>query len=316
MDTRTRVGTRIRRIQDNLRLTRPIALLATGVLFPVVLSTSVGIVALAMGKSSKDLVLGVLVICFTAAAMGAAVIVVILLGRRARTARLQSDLLGNVSHELKTPLAAIRLHAQTIQTGVDAPTAAKCVETIVRETAWLETMVDRLLTWRTASRDRDHLHFQSSTLTAAVEHAARRFRAMIHGDEVAFVVTIDTQAPVMHDRNGISSLLVNLLTNAYKYSGKDKQVTLSAKDEDGWVVVRVADNGFGIAPADQARIFEPFFRSPDPRNIGKAGAGIGLAIVSFMVQAHNGFVQVKSDSGQGTQFTVRLPVDKASGAGQ
>ena len=104
--------------RSSLGLKGAIVTLSVGVLVPVILSTTVGIVALVIGTSTKELLIGVLVVCFTAAAAGSAVVSVVLLGRRARLARLQSDLLANVSHELRTPLAAIRMYAQTLESGL------------------------------------------------------------------------------------------------------------------------------------------------------------------------------------------------------
>ena len=100
-----------------MNLTWAVVALALGVIIPVLLSTSVGIVALALGETSEDTVIGVLVICFAAAAFGSAVVVTVLLGRRARLARAQADFTANITHELRTPLSSIRMYAQTLQMG-------------------------------------------------------------------------------------------------------------------------------------------------------------------------------------------------------
>ena len=148
---------KIERIRQSLSLVKPIVTLSVGVVLPVLLSTAVGIVAIVAGESSLTLILGILVVSFTAAAIGGAVILYVLLGRRARLARLQSDLLANVTHDLRTPLAAIRVYAQTLQTGLlqsDPARAEECLRTIVRETEWLDAMIDRVISWRAASKDR------------------------------------------------------------------------------------------------------------------------------------------------------------------
>jgi signal transduction histidine kinase len=309
----TRVGAKIRRIQENLRLTRPIVLLATCVLVPVVLSTSVGIVSLVLGKSSKDLVLSVLIISFAAAALGGAIGVVVLLGRRARTARLQSDLLGNVSHELKTPLAAIRLHAQTIQMGPEPEALARCADTIVRETEWLEVTINRLLTWRAAAKDRDNLSFRTGLLAPVGNEVAVRFQSMIAPGDAELAVEIETELPVSYDAGGVQSILLNLLTNAYKYSIKPRRISLSITDGPGEVRLKVKDNGYGISEKDQGRIFQPFYRSKHGRHSGAGGAGLGLAIVDYMVQAHGGKIAVDSTAGVGAEFTVTLPAVDSGG---
>ncbi len=116
-DRPAQVVTRLRKLGPNLSLTGVIVTLAVGVILPVILSTSVGIVSIALGERANNLVIGVLVICFAVASIGGAVTATVLLGRKARIARLQADFLANVSHELRTPLSAIRMYAQTLQTG-------------------------------------------------------------------------------------------------------------------------------------------------------------------------------------------------------
>lgn len=142
----------------NLGLTKPLVLLSTGVLFPVLLSSALGIVAMSMGESSLELVTGILALCFALTAIASGIIVVVWLGTKAHTARLQSDLLSNVSHELKTPLAGIRMSAQALLLDGEAADPAvvlECARAIDRESRWLEATVERLLSWRTSPRDRE-----------------------------------------------------------------------------------------------------------------------------------------------------------------
>jgi two-component system phosphate regulon sensor histidine kinase PhoR len=302
--------TRMRRLRHDLGLARPIVVLAVGVLVPVLLSSSVGIVALALWENPKDLVLGVLAVSFAAAAIGGGVIVVVLLGRRARLARMQSDLIGNVSHELKTPLAAIRMYAQTLQSGVvdDDPRAARtCADAIARETEWLGAMIERLLTWRAANRDRDNLDFVTAPLTSVATDAAARFERMLAPGEAQFSARVTTLLPVRHDPGAIMSVLMNLLTNAYKYTPAPRRIALDVEDLENRVVVRVTDNGLGIAPSDQKRIFEPFFRVDSSAGGRAGGAGLGLAIADVLARDHGGTLTVQSAEGQGSTFTVTLP---------
>lgn len=300
----------IRRFQENLRLTRPIVILSVGVLLPVLMSTSVGIVALALGEGTLDLLFGVLAVSLTSAAIGSGIVVTVLLGRRARTARLQTDLLGNVSHELKTPLAAIRMYGQTLQSGIvdQRPEYVRqCADVIVRETEWLGTLIDQLLTWRTAARDRDNLCFVNAPIADLAAEVAGRFERMIVPGSVKFQVAIDTSLPVPHDRGGISSIILNLLTNASKYSGHTKDIQLQVQDRDGQVEIVVKDNGIGIPEREIGKIFEPFHRVETHGQPPAAGMGLGLAIVKYMVDAHAGTISVESRVGQGSLFRVLLP---------
>jgi len=310
-DRPAQVVTRLRKLGPNLSLTGVIVTLAVGVILPVILSTSVGIVSIALGEKTNNLVVGVLVICFAVASIGGAVTATVLLGRKARIARLQADFLANVSHELRTPLSAIRMYAQTLQTGrlQDEPEKIEeCLATIVRETEWLETMVDRVLTWRSAAKDRLVLELRVAPLAAAVHLALERFSLLTAPGELELSSEVSTMAPVAHDVNGIVTVLLNLLINAFKYTGENKQISVRAYDQGAEVVLVVEDNGIGIPATDRRRIFEPFFRGDDRLRGQSSGAGLGLAISKALVTAHGGTIEAHSSEGQGTRMTVRLPV--------
>lgn len=311
-DRSARVVTRLRKLGPNLSLTGVIVTLAVGVVLPVILSTSVGIVSIAMGERANNLVIGVLVICFAVASIGGAVTATVLLGRKARTARLQADFVANVSHELRTPLSAIRMYAQTLRTGrlrEDPERTDECLATIIRESEWLETMIERVLTWRSAAKDRLVLELQPGSVADAVQAALDRFALLVAPGEVELTVEVSTTAPVAHDPNGIVTVLLNLLINAYKYTGTDKRIVVRAFDDADAVVLEVEDNGIGIPPGDRERIFEAFYRSDDRLSGTSSGAGLGLAISKTMIDAHGGAIEVDSSEGRGTRMTVRLPVD-------
>jgi two-component system, OmpR family, phosphate regulon sensor histidine kinase PhoR len=307
----SQVVTRLKKLGPNLSMTGVIITLAVGVLVPVLLSTSVGIISLAMGNPDDNLVIGILVICFSAAAIGSTVTATVLLGRKARTARRQADFLANVTHELRTPLTAIRMYAQTLLTGQlenDSERSEQCLKTIIRETEWLETMIDQVLTWRSAAKDREVLKLKTAPIQEAIEQALRRFEALTDPGEVDLKLNLESRNPVAHDRDGIASALLNLLINSYKYTGKDKQIDLRTIDGKGEVILEVEDNGIGIPLVDRRRIFEPFFRVDSRLRAQSSGAGLGLAIVRAQVDAHGGAIRVRSTEGEGTCMSIHLPV--------
>jgi two-component system phosphate regulon sensor histidine kinase PhoR len=302
--------------RSGLGLRGAIVTLSVGVLVPVILSTTVGIVALVIGTSTKELLIGILVVSFTAAAAGGAIIAVVLLGRRARLARLQSDLLANVSHELRTPLAAIRMYAQTLESGLlekDPENTRQSLATIVRETERLEATVERVLTWRSLARDREAVDLRPGPVRDAVEDAVTRFRRMVVPGEVVLDVDIASELEVNHDRDALGSVVLNLLANAYKYTGERKRIRVAARDSGGDVEIAVEDDGIGIPAEDLERVFEPFYRVDSRSPGGAAGAGLGLAIVRQVVGLHGGEVTVSSEPGRGSVFTVRLPAVAAGG---
>lgn len=302
---------RLERIQKNLRLTGVIVALSVGVILPVLLSTSVGIIALVAGEGSLSLVVGVLVTSFTSAAVGAAIVVMVILGKRARTARLQADLLGNVTHELRTPLAAIRMYAQTLEMGLenlDREKQLQCIDTIIRETDWLEAMIERVLTWRSLAKDRVDLDLVVESVRGTVEQTAQHFQRMTPPGDVDFEWSVHCDLPVSHDSRGLSSVILNLLINAYKYTGPQKHIRLRVDELDGQVAVSVSDNGIGIPRGEVHRILQPFYRVDTGLRGKSPGAGLGLAIVSHMVRAHNGALTIESKEGEGSIFRLLLPV--------
>lgn len=298
-----------------MSLTGAIVATAVGVLLPVILSTSVGIVALALGRGSGWIVFGVLVISLAAAAIGGGVVVTVLLIRKHRIARLQADFLANVTHELRTPLTAIRLYAQTIEMGAlngKPELVDKSIQTILRETEWLETMIDRVLTWRAASRDMDVPKMKTARIDSTVQAAVDRFLRMVPAGEIDFDAQINAVETVAHDEQAVHSIVLNLLVNAYKYTSRNKKIQLRLFDVDDQVVLEVQDNGIGFPQSEEKRIFEPFYRV-DARLSGKSsGAGLGLAIVKHQVMWHKGNILVRSKPLNGTTFIVQFPVTKIS----
>jgi two-component system phosphate regulon sensor histidine kinase PhoR len=309
-DRPAQVVTRLKQLGPNLSLTGVIVTLAVGVILPVLLSTSVGIVSIALGERTNNLVVGVLVICFAAASIGGAVTATVLLGRKARIARYQSDFLANVSHEFRTPLSAIRMYAQTMQKGRlqgDTQKVEECLDTIVRETEWLETMIEQVLTWRSAAKDRQVLELHARPVDDAVNLALERFSLLAAPGEVDLTAHVSTSSPVAHDQNAITTVIVNLLINSYKYTGDSKRIAIKVYDTSDQVVIEVEDNGVGIPPAERRRVFEPFYRVDDRLRGKSAGAGLGLAIVNSLVQAHEGTIEAQSAKVQGTKMIVCLP---------
>jgi two-component system phosphate regulon sensor histidine kinase PhoR len=307
---------KLKRINRQMRMTGPMVALSVGVIIPVFLSTSAGILLLVLGKSSVSLLFGILVVCFTSAAIGGAVIVVILLGRRARIAHLQADLLANVSHELRTPLAAVRMYAESLLSGLlrdDPVRTEESLHAILQQTEWLDAMIDRVLTWRMAARDRDILKLETVSVRPAVEEAVLRFSRMAPPAESGLTVEVETTLPVRHDRRAIGEIILNLLINAYKYTRQDKQIRLGVTDENGSVAIAVRDNGIGIPPSALKKIFDPFYRVDTGLRSKAPGAGLGLAIVRHLVKLHGGEIFVESEPGRGSLFTVRLPAARKEG---
>jgi len=116
--------------------------------------------------------------------------------------------------------------------------------------------------------------------------------------------------PALVDRDAIEQAILNLLANAMKYSGDSRSIELRLRSQDGTALIEVADHGIGIEPAEHARIFERFYRVPGPETDRIPGTGLGLTLVQHIAQAHDGRVTVKSAPGEGSTFSLVLPLDR------
>jgi signal transduction histidine kinase len=141
-----------------------------------------------------------------------------------------------------------------------------------------------------------------------VEGAVTAVRERFNAPGCEFKAQIAPDLPrVMADADAMVTALVNLLDNAYKYSGEEKQITLSATAENGSVFFAVKDNGIGLSPRDTKRIFKRFFQVDQRLSRSGGGCGLGLSIVKFIVTAHHGSVRVESELGRGSTFIISLP---------
>jgi signal transduction histidine kinase len=234
--------------------------------------------------------------------------------REAKLSRLKTDFVSLVSHELRTPLTSIRMFIETLALGrlKDPAQTQEVLQLLTRETERLSTLIERVLDWARIESGRKEYHRESTEVGQLVEAAVAAFRAQRLDSGVELKVDVQPDLPrVEVDRHAVAGALLNLLQNAYKYSGQDKRIALSARAEGKWVGLSVEDNGVGIAPRERKRIFERFYRVDNLLTRKTEGSGLGLAITKRIIEAHGGRVLVQSEVGKGSRFTLQLPVDKA-----
>jgi two-component system, OmpR family, phosphate regulon sensor histidine kinase PhoR len=226
-----------------------------------------------------------------------------------RVADMRRDFVGNVSHELKTPLAAIRGFAETLRDGAldEPPVARRFTDRILEQCRRLQALLDDLLTLSrletVALREREPVD-----LDLIVRHAVDTLAPLAREKRV-HVEMVDQEIPaVLGEADAIERLALNLLENAIKYNRPDGRVTVLLSENGPDVLLEVSDTGIGIAPESLPRIFERFYRVDKGRAREEGGTGLGLAIVKHVAQAHGGQVDVESRLGRGTTFRVRLPV--------
>lgn len=222
--------------------------------------------------------------------------------------QMQLDFVGNVSHELKTPVTAISGFAETLLAGAkDDPSALTKFLTIIKdESSRLTQLINDILT---LSRPQSAApQVAPVDLSAIVNGALQSLQQTIEGKHLKVVDDVDAGLTVTSDERKLSQVVRNLLNNAVFYNRTDGTVSIGATVAEELLTLTVADTGIGIAEDDQQRIFERFYRVDKARSRHNGGTGLGLAIVAETVQQLGGDVAVDSQVGVGTTFTVTIPL--------
>jgi signal transduction histidine kinase len=233
------------------------------------------------------------------------------LRREVELAETRAQFVASVSHELKTPLTAIRMYAETLQMGrpLDEHVRGEYLETIVNESERLSRLVDDVLLFSKIEQGKKIYRSLPVALGDTLRSAARTLAYPLAQRQFELRVDIDEAVPdIQGDPDALEQAVLNLLTNAVKYSGESREIGLRLRQERSEAVVEVTDHGVGIAAGEQARVFEKYYRVPGKDNEAIPGAGLGLALVAQIVKAHGGRVELVSSLGQGSTFAIRLPL--------
>ena len=244
--------------------------------------------------------------------LGASMGLLVLATRRAqRLAKQQMEFVAAVSHELRTPLAVIRSAADNLADGVvhDEARIRRYGELMRTEGRRLTDMVEQILEFAGIQSGQRGFALRPVRLGPVLHDIVSASSELIQG--AGLVVEFDIPAdlpPVLGEEPALRRVFQNLIDNAIKYGAAGGSIGVSARRSGSEVNVTVADHGIGIGAADQARIFEPFYRAADVVAAQMQGAGLGLSLVQRIVLAHGGRVTVKSAPREGSAFTVHLPV--------
>jgi signal transduction histidine kinase len=229
-------------------------------------------------------------------------------------ARQKTDFVSNVSHELKTPLTSIRMFAELLAEGrvADAAKQRSYLNIITAEAARLTRLINNVLDFSRLDRGEKKYHFQPCDLAQVARAAALTFRPHLEAAGFAFECAVPDHAlPAQGDADALAQIIVNLLSNAEKYSIGRKEILLTASHAESpapQAEIKVLDRGSGVPRGSEEKIFEKFYRAHDSLSSGVEGSGLGLTIARHIARAHGGDVVYEPREGGGSCFILRIPL--------
>ncbi len=225
--------------------------------------------------------------------------------------KMRKDFVANVSHEIKTPLTAIKGFAETLQSSaMDHPEEAHRFIGIIRKHAdRLEAIIEDLLLLSRIEMENEarQIQLQPGNIAKILQSAVQICRTRAEAKNIAIDWTCDQSVTATINAPLLEQALINLIDNAIKYSGEGSQVLVRVRKNGHGLTIDIQDNGIGIARKHLSRLFERFYRVDKARSREQGGTGLGLAIVKHIVHAHGGRIDVESERGRGTTFTIHLP---------
>lgn len=239
------------------------------------------------------------------------VILIFVSSQRAKIfAQRQVDFVSSVSHEFRTPLAVIYSAGENLSDGVirDENKIANYGNLIKGEGKKLSQMVEQILEFAGAKSGARKYDFKQVEVDQIIENAIGECQTLIAANNFTIEKEIAENLPTISaDKRALTQAVQNLIANSIKYSGDEKFIKISARNGEGKVKISVEDKGLGIEKNEVGKIFEPFYRSKKVVDAQIHGNGLGLSIVKQIVEAHGGKIEVKSESGKGSRFSIHLP---------
>jgi signal transduction histidine kinase len=239
------------------------------------------------------------------------------ISRESETTRLKTEFVHNISHELKTPLTLIRLYGETLQLkeNLSEEERKESYEIITKESERLSHLINNVLDFSRIDMGRKEFTFKRGSLSRTIQETLDSYRYHLEKKGFEIHEQIERDIPEMNfDGEAIASVLINLLSNAMKFSTDKKEVTVRLFRRGELAVLQVVDKGVGISRKDLDGIFKRFFRAQNNVVSETRGSGLGLTLVEHITEAHGGSVDVETEPGKGSAFSIVLPFsDPAKG---
>jgi signal transduction histidine kinase len=230
----------------------------------------------------------------------------------------RDQFLMTATHELRTPLSNLQAYAEALQeeAGLNVERQKEFCNVICGEAVRLGRLVDHLLTVGQMEAGSLVANRHELEISPLIEYAADQVRSQAEQKQMTLSVKLAAKLPtVFGDRDKLQAALVNLAGNAVKYTPDAGEISLRCHTDGQWVLIEVEDNGPGIPEAEQSRVFDKFYRCTDTASNDPRGNGLGLAFVREVARLHDGEIQVESQLGEGSRFTLRLPAGGYSRSG-
>ena len=227
-----------------------------------------------------------------------------------RLERMRSEFVANVSHELKTPIAAVKGFAETLLGGAvnDPDTAKSFLQIIYDESERLNRLIGDILELSKVESRRVPLQFSPVELSSFTEKTVELLATEAFRKGILLDVSVEPGLYVEADEDRLRQIVMNLLSNGINYTPEGGRVSVKVDGDDDHIRIRISDTGIGIPKKDLPRIFERFYRVDKARSRSSGGTGLGLSIVKHLVELHKGTIAVDSKVGAGSVFTIELPV--------
>jgi len=277
---------------------------------------------LARSAHALKLTLGLLIGLLLVAIGTGSWLIVADLNRQLLLARQKTDFVSNVSHELKTPLTSIRMFSELLAEGriADAAKQRSYLAIIAAETARLTRLINNVLDFARAERGEKKYRFQECDLVQLVRELSETYRPHLEAEGFRFECVLP-EAPVLvnGDRDALAQIILNLLSNAEKYSSATKEILVRVESHElplPHVELAVLDRGLGVPAGSEQKIFEKFYRAHDSLSSGIQGSGLGLTLARQIARAHGGEVVYKAREGGGSCFCLRLPLQPSAAQNQ
>ena len=232
--------------------------------------------------------------------------------RELAIAEMRSHFAASVSHELKTPLTSIRMFAEALTMGVQKePEAQKeYLQTIISESERLSRLLNNVLDFSKIEQGTRTYRFETTSLEEVIAAAEKAMAFPL--DQKGFHLQVELEkgiSPILADRDALEQAVLNLLHNSMKYSGDSRKIQLKLRRNGDMARIDVIDHGIGILEENKHQIFGKYFRVPGIENQKIPGTGLGLTIVSHIAKSHGGRIEVDSQPGVGSTFSLILPLE-------